>query len=281
MKNNLILNRFFSKKMIDSLLLKNESEVFNTVIKRYIQDPDGKQYDELISEIYCILDNEYRNEYYYKNTLLNKLLFKKHNYKKTTVLTELPIGKSKADFTMINGKGVVYEIKTELDNLDRLQYQISDYYKAFTEVTIVTYKENIDRLVNILPEYVGILELTKRGALKIFRNSVRCDAYLDSHVIFKILRKNEFENIIMEFGYELPDVSQFKYYQECNNLISKFDLNILQTKMLQQLKARNNIEIVELSLKYAYELRSLIYFNQDILKQYKQLDAVLRKNYGG
>lgn len=40
-------------------------------------------------------------------------------------LTELPIGDSKADFIMINGRGVVYEIKTDLDNLNRLNSQLS------------------------------------------------------------------------------------------------------------------------------------------------------------
>ena len=44
-------------------------------------------------------------------------------------LTELPVGDSKADFIMINGRGVVYEIKTDLDNLLRLENQIRDYYR--------------------------------------------------------------------------------------------------------------------------------------------------------
>ena len=70
---------------------------------------------------------------------------------------------------MINGKGVVYEIKTELDNLERLNSQIEDYYKAFTNVVIVTYEENIEKVSNIIPESVGIMKLTKRKALKVVR----------------------------------------------------------------------------------------------------------------
>ena len=58
----------------------------------------------------------------------------------TTALTEIPIAKSKADFVLINGKAVVYEIKTELDNFDRLENQINDYYKAFDHVAVVTCK---------------------------------------------------------------------------------------------------------------------------------------------
>ena len=62
---------------------------------------------EAISEIYHFMNYEYRNEYYYKNTILNQLLIKKHDLYNTAALTELPIGDSKADFIMINGRGVV------------------------------------------------------------------------------------------------------------------------------------------------------------------------------
>ena len=33
---------------------------------------------------------------------------------------------------MITGRGVVYEIKTDLDNLIRLENQLKDYYKVFS-----------------------------------------------------------------------------------------------------------------------------------------------------
>ena len=169
MDNNLVLKRFFSKNMVHDLLLGKEERLFNYVVRRYIKDPEGKSYETLISEIYSVMNKEYRTEYYYKNTMLNKLLFKNHDYRKTIALTELPVGNSKADFVMINGKGIVYEIKTELDNLERLGGQIHDYYKAFTNVYIVTYRENLERIENTVDNSVGIMVLTKRNALKTMR----------------------------------------------------------------------------------------------------------------
>ncbi|MBU5889902.1 sce7726 family protein, partial [Vibrio cholerae O1] len=77
-----------------------------------------------------------RNEYFYKNTLLNKLLLGKHSLNTTTAITEIPINKSKADFILINGKAVVYEIKTGLDSFERLESQIEDYFKAFVNVYV-------------------------------------------------------------------------------------------------------------------------------------------------
>ena len=107
MDNNLILKRFFSKSMLHDLLSGDSNDVFEYVVRRYVSDPTGRSYKDLISEIYKYMGKEYRSEYFYKNIMLNKLLMKKHDYKKTIVLTELPIASSKADFIMINGRGKV------------------------------------------------------------------------------------------------------------------------------------------------------------------------------
>ena len=233
MDNNLILKRFFSKPILHDLLSGKTNDVFECVVRRYISDPEGKSYSELVSEIYTYLGKNYRTEYFYKNTMLNKLLIKRHDYTKTIVLSELPIGNSKADFIMINGKGVVYEIKTELDNLERLNSQIRDYYKAFSEVVIVTYEENLDKVKKIIPDTVGIMLLTKRKALKMVRDPLPNFSFLDYKTIFKILRKYEFEDIIQSKAYSLPEVNQFQYYRECYSIITQINIEELQVAMLK------------------------------------------------
>ena len=281
MDNNLILKRFFSKSMLHDLLSGKSNDVFDCVVKRYISDPQGKSYGELVSEIYTYLGKNYRTEYFYKNTMLNKLLVKHHDYKKTIVLSELPIGNSKADFIMINGKGVVYEIKTELDNLDRLDSQIRDYYKAFSEIVIVTYEENFDKVTNVVPETVGIMLLTKRKALKMIREPLPDSSYLDSETIFKILRKYEFEEIIRNNGYLLPQVNQFQYYRECYSIISQIDIEELQVAMLKELKKRMKIDVVEFTMRLPEELRFLSYFDDKALKYEKTARCELSRSYGG
>lgn len=281
MGNNLILKRFFSKAVLHNLLSGNDEGIFDCVVRRYVVEPKGKTYGKLISEIYTYMDKEYRTEYYYKNTMLNKLLLKKHNYKKTIVLTELPIGNSKADFIMINGKGTVYEIKTELDNLDRINSQIEDYYKAFSEVVIVTYTDNIEKVLETVPETVGIMELTKRRALRTVRDSMEVYSKLDYYTIFKILRKYEFEYILATQGYDLPRVSQFQYYSGCFNLINKIDICVLQKLMLKELKKRMRIETVEFSIDVPDELRFLIYFDNTILDYKDTFFTTLNRIYGG
>ena len=66
---------------------------------------------------------------------------------------------------LINGKAVVYEIKTELDNLERFGSQIDDYYKAFDHVAVVTYEKNLQRLCKCMDNIdkpVGIYIFEKK-----------------------------------------------------------------------------------------------------------------------
>lgn len=152
-----ILNKIFTRNVLRDVVSARENANLIYIVQQY--ELNNKSYGDLFKQIYDVLKKSYRNEYYYKNTLLNKLLLGVHSVNTTTALTELPIANSKADFLMINGKAVVYEIKTELDNLERLESQINDYYLAFDHVAVVTYEENleaIEKLIANLRKPVGI-----------------------------------------------------------------------------------------------------------------------------
>ena len=123
--NSILLNRFFTRNTFKQVIDDGASPAYIAAMRRYIVEPTRKTNKECISEIYQYLKKEYQNEYYYKNTLLNKLLLGVHSPHTTTALTRRSrSGNSKADFILINGKAVVYEIKTALDNFDRLDGRI-------------------------------------------------------------------------------------------------------------------------------------------------------------
>jgi len=138
MSNNLILNRLFTIAAFRNLIEYSDSSLYSSIINKYINQSIIETNQDAITQIYNYLRHQYRNQYFYKNTILNKLLLGVHSINTSTALTEIPIAKSKADFVLINGKAVVYEIKTELDNLERLESQISNYYKAFNHVCVLT-----------------------------------------------------------------------------------------------------------------------------------------------
>lgn len=277
------LNRIFTRNMLRHFIDGKVDNVYSSVVRRYISDADQKNNRKLISEIYCELKNNYRNEYFYKNTLLNKLLLGVHSVNTTTALTEIAIAKSKADFILINGKAVVYEIKTELDNLERLNSQIEDYYKAFDHVAVVTYEKNLQQLQKVLNSIdmpVGIYVIRKNGKLGTVRKPQKCTDDLDKETIFKLLRKAEYEDIIVQtYGY-LPEVTQFKYYSACKKMFLQIPIDESYLLVLKILKKRMQLEKDEF-VRIPYELKFLAYFMELTYDDYQKLEMFLERQYGG
>ena len=273
--NSILLNRFFTRNTFKQIINDGESSTYTSVIRRYILNSSNKTNGECISEIYQYLKKEYQNEYYYKNTLLNKLLLGIHSPRTTTALTEVPIGNSKADFILINGKAIVYEIKTDLDNFDRLDTQIADYYKAFSRVNVVTSEKNYNEICKKLKDSpVGIYILTSKGSLSLRKNPLEFCDNLSKTTMFKVLRKSEYEQILIEYFKQLPDVSQFEYYRACQALFESIPTNIAYTMFTKILKSRMKIDIIEYS-KIPYELKFLIYFSNYKKNDYTKLSYFL------
>jgi len=279
--NALVLNRIFNRSTYQSLIAGKQENSYLAAIERYVIDPEKKNNRELISDIYRVLENDYRNEYYYKNTLLNKLLLGVHKPTTTSALTELPVGRSKADFVLINGKAVVYEIKTELDNLSRLRSQIGDYFKAFTYVTVVTCESNSNTLKMMFEDSpVGIYILTKDGKINRLKEPQEFCENLDLQVMFKTLRKSEYESVLMNsFGY-LPNASQFNYYRSCKEIFCKIEKRNAHILFKEQLKKRTQINI-KLYSEVPYELKFLTYFSGFKDSDYEKLSGFLTSSIGG
>lgn len=206
-ENNLILNRLFTQNVFFDMIDTNDNTTYGAVIQRFVNDYENKDNGALISEVYRFMSKSYRNEYFYQNTLLNKLLLGKHSINTTTALTQIPISKSKADFILINGKAVVYEIKTELDTFERLDTQLRDYFKAFNHVCVVTSDSQYDRAASLLQNTpVGIYALTPQNTIssKLRKEPQEDNSRLDYTAIFKVLHKKEYENILLQYFGELP-----------------------------------------------------------------------------
>ena len=58
------LNRIFTRNMLRLFIDGKENEVYSAVIRRYINNTEQKNNQQLISEIYSILKKNYRNEYF-------------------------------------------------------------------------------------------------------------------------------------------------------------------------------------------------------------------------
>lgn len=281
MNNNFILNRFFSQVTFDNAVNIGVNNIYDECVNQYVDKTKIETNIEIIKDLYRYLQKNYRNEYFYKNTLFNKNIIGRHSLNTTTALTEVPIYKSRADFIKINGKAVVYEIKTELDSLERLEQQLADYYKAFTNVCVVTCESNEAKVKKMLTgTNVGLLVLTKRNQFSERKKAIEDYSLLDKEVMFKVLRKAEFEAIIESYFGFLPETKPVFYYSECFKYFNKIETRIAHDLFVKELKKRNKIHVQSYLEHVPYELRFLVYFSESIQKNYQALSRFLKNDWG-
>lgn len=282
------INRIFTRKVLNDLLVSGTSDVLDYVVKRYINDPQSKTHGQIFSEIYMCLSQDNRNEYYYMNTLLNKLLVGVHSVNTTTALSQVHIGQHIADFVMLNGEGKVYEIKSDLDNFDRLHNQISDYFTVFSNVSVLASVHEYERIQRILSNFgdmgdaVGVYVLSEDNTIfskTRSREPKRYDKHLDHTNMFKLLRKREYENVILEHFGELPQVKPVFYFKACLEYFEQMLISEAQNALVKELKKRNRISKTTFNNIQA-ELRSVVYFS-GLYQKMPNLDDLLQTNYGG
>ena len=91
---------------------------------------------------------------------LQALLENTHKNDDAVFIHELLIDNAqrRADLVMANGKLSGFEIKSELDNLDRLSGQLETYVRIFEEVFVVSASKHIRLIRKMLPVGVGLIE---------------------------------------------------------------------------------------------------------------------------
>lgn len=270
----------FSSTSFFKLLKDNDYTFIDTKIERYDTANIGKEfitYADYIKYIYKQLLKEYRNEYVYKNTLINELLLKKYGTKNTVAFNEFKAGKSVADFVLFNGISKVFEIKTELDTEKRLEKQLADYTKIFKECYIVTYESLVDKYMSV-NENTGIISVRKsRGSLKIVEvRKAKENIEIDASILMRSLRTSEYKNIILAYYGSLPkDINSFNMYNKCYNLMLNIPHNVLHSLFLHELKSRKTNTILLPS--FLKELRQLCLSMNINSFQYNDLNTKLNQ----
>lgn len=288
-KNNSVFSRLFTKNVLEQLLEdKNKDILKYALLNSDLLEVKNEKNRTILRKIYEYMSENYRNEYFYQNTIFNKILIGKHSLNTTVALTQIPVAKSKTDLILINGKAVVYEIKTELDSFERLENQIKDYYKGFNYVYVVTCERYFEKLSKILlstsiGRYVGIYVLTDTKRLSLRKKAIENSTMLEYDVIFKYLRKNEFESILLRHYKKLPEVPPVFYYTECLKFLREIPLVDFYNLAIVELKKREKMERekVKLMKDIPEEIRAWFYFYRPSMKDYKKLNDFLENNYGG
>ena len=282
-KYNAGLSRFFSSAILNELLKKGYSAFFKEMV--YVSGLD-KTIDgsialrDFLQIIYDHLSINYRSEYIYKNAIANKILLGKHSLNTTYMLTEFRVADCKADAVLINGTSSVYEIKSELDSMERLQKQISAYEKVFDMIHVITAPSQIAKVELNLPTHVGILSLNQRNSISTIRDAQSMKHSVVPEVIFDSLRKPEYTAIIKELYGTVPIVPNTQFYMVCRDLFGNLSPEVAHDSMVRNLKKRCDCKLLKEFIDaspdclsaYALSLRSNI-------KETIQFKAMLDTEY--
>ncbi len=278
------LAAFYSTSNFKTILSENNFKDWNNRYNKYSKTIFGKKHSSLYSfleELYNFMIDEYRNEYIFKNEILNKLLLGRHSPRTTTLLDELRIGKSKADIVLINGSARVYEIKSNLDNLERLDNQINDYKTVFDEIVIVTDAIQIEKLLEKYSnDSLGLVEFTENKTLKTIKELKKDQSYFEYETLFKLLRKSEYLEIIEKRFGSLPKVPNTKIFKECLQIVKNIDLLTFQKLVFEQLKKRKlNRPDYLMDNKTPYELKYICHTLNLNEQQYNKLYELLSRSF--
>lgn len=211
---------------------------------------------DIFNAVYKYLSKTYRSEYIYKNAIANKILLGRHSLNTSFMLTEFRVGNCKADVAIFNGTSNVYEIKTELDSLERLENQIAEYQQFFDKVHIITAPSQTNKISKSVESSIGILELTPRNTIKTLQQAKSGKKRVSPETIFDSLRKSEYLSIIEKHYGSIPEMPNTQIYKECKTIFRKISPELAHDSMVPLLKQRGNsyglknfIESVPYSLK--------------------------------
>ena len=215
-----VLSQIFSLPMFQKIVRENDTVLFENQTTKYFNASSYSTNLDIIKSLYKTLQKQYRCEYVYKNNLVQKLI-KEHSLKTTLILNELKISASKADLVMLNGAVRIFEIKTELDDFTKLSKQLADYQKFADEVSIVTDEKSAEKLkVEYADTNIGIIVLDTKNNLQTIKEVSNNTALFEFDTIFKILRKQEYLDLVTDNFGDVPDVP--------NTLISRLVINYFQ-----------------------------------------------------
>ncbi|QGY27426.1 sce7726 family protein [Pantoea cypripedii] len=233
--------QLFTSQSIQNIAKGNHDFVIDVITKYLKYEPSSLTLSQAFDLTMKKASKEYKNEYYYKNKIANELFLKKHKKNTATMVSEFRVGNAKADCAIFNGKTTCYEIKTEFDTLKRLPEQISEYAKLFDEIYIVASRNHIDRIVDITPSHIGIIELTEKGFLRDFRTASLINTPIDPVLMTQSLRRSEYVEIASLIKGVNINVNNMEIYKHCLDIIKSEDPQILREHFREVIKKHRMI----------------------------------------
>jgi hypothetical protein len=173
--------------------------------------------------------------------LLDELNTKYDNCEDTRIINELGLenGASRVDVAVVNGILHGFEIKSDLDTLDRLPRQMEYYNRAFERMTIVVSRKFLKEVNHLIPNWWGIKTISTDQTRLIDVRKGRKVSKQDPNLIINLLWKKELEGLIDHIG--LPkSYKKMRKNQLLSLLKTEADFDVIRSYVYMVLKTREN-----------------------------------------
>jgi len=239
------VSRLFSTSVVKELAGKGKSPLFSRLVKESsitsIVSPTETVRNFFDVAFMLLKKKNHRHEYIYKTAIAHKILFGIHSLRTAAMLSEFRVGSCKADVVILNGTSTVYEIKSERDNLDRLQNQIETYRKAFAKVNVITGEKHLKSVNQCVPSDVGLLLLTDRYQISTVRESINDPSRVSPDVIFDSLQLSEAIRILESFDVSIPKLPNTQMCNAIRKQFIKLEPDQAHAGMVQVLKESRSL----------------------------------------
>lgn len=148
----------------------------------------------------------YRGEQIYKYQL-----FQRYCNRNVTAAFEIKINNSRLDFLTIGDFTTSYEIKTELDNLSKLEKQISDYLSVFDFNYLIIDQCHLEKALDLVPNIYG-LWVVSNGKYRRIRKAIRNES-IDPKSQLGLLTKKELSRFFNKQTQSVADI--LPKYKKC------------------------------------------------------------------
>ena len=231
-----------------------------TELRQFLALPPKTTNSDVLLEAFRVMSQGYRSEYFYKNLIANRYFVGKHKNENAVLINEFRIGEAVADCVIINGQGVVYEIKTEFDTPNKLERQIENYYKAFPYLYVVTHEKSVERYMQLIePTSVGLLAVKEEGKISTVKLANLDSTHFDIRTMFNTLRQKEIADILQNWYGALPDVPNGILYETHLKMARAIPAIDFQSEMQRVLKKRTlRVDNRRLAAQALFPLQSLV-----------------------
>ncbi|HEY9755397.1 MAG TPA: sce7726 family protein [Oculatellaceae cyanobacterium] len=111
-------------------------------------------------------------------------------------------GKYRIDVAVINGRLHGYEIKSRMDNLDRLPTQQESFSRIFDRMTLVADEKHVAKAVTIVPPWWGLIAVSFRDGAP-YLNEIwpsRQNLNVEPHALCQLLWREEALQLLRDIG---------------------------------------------------------------------------------